>query len=428
MKSQAVEREDKRDSMIASNGANIQGAIDVIDVKPEPDIKEEIEEFEEIDTVLYDANDVLAAQVQKTEPQDDDGEEEERDGAWDLFDLYGDYDFVNIKLIPQIVPSETAVDSLDGNGSFEDLGGDTQCLQMDDSSSESPSLAESNPIVKSVNKTTNEHQPNSSKRKTKYKCSECQFVSFYAGNFKRHLRGHNDENVFISAQKQTSATNGKRFKCQICELSFEFPCHLRSHKRTHIGEKIHRCNMCPKQYLRKRDLHSHLKVHITEKTLNCWICWQIFETESDKSEHESRCEMRRYECYVCKYSTFEKSCMKRHIALHTAIRTQGDQRRKEFQFKIHAYPSLLKIRCSVCARIFANQSQKDEHERKCKGRRYECYLCQHCVTHWPRVLKAHMATHHTGERQQCNLCEKSYTWKCDLDKHLKKVHGQKNGP
>ena len=58
--------------------------------------------------------------------------------------------------------------------------------------------------------------------KKMYKCNQCKYTSFYAGNLKTHLKKHSGE---------------KTNKCNQCDFASYLASNLRNHLRTHSGEK-----------------------------------------------------------------------------------------------------------------------------------------------------------------------------------------------
>ena len=61
------------------------------------------------------------------------------------------------------------------------------------------------------------------------KCNQCDFVSFQAGNLRRHLKTHSGE---------------KLNKCNKCDYASSRVGDLRKHLKTHSGEKSNKCSQC----------------------------------------------------------------------------------------------------------------------------------------------------------------------------------------
>ncbi|XP_031633805.1 zinc finger protein 333-like [Contarinia nasturtii] len=112
-----------------------------------------------------------------------------------------------------------------------------------------------------------------------------------------------------------------------------------------------------------------------------------------------------FSCGICKKAYRDKSNLKRHLKTHN---------RKQ------------PIRCSKCWKKFAEDGNKDPHEKLCKRRTYQCYLCK-IVKQGSQQLKGHMRTHHTGARPfSCKLCGIRFAWRSAATRHMKIFHHLKN--
>ena len=103
----------------------------------------------------------------------------------------------------------------------------------------------------------------------RFKCHICEKTFNRKDHFKNHERIHTGE---------------KPFQCDICKASFAVKSSLVRHKRTHTGEKPFICEICGKTFLRKYHLNQHLKVH-TRENLYCDICGRNFIRKSNLTQH-----------------------------------------------------------------------------------------------------------------------------------------------
>ena len=78
--------------------------------------------------------------------------------------------------------------------------------------------------------------------------------------------------------------------------------------------------------------------------------------------------------------------------------------------------------CQVCEKSFSSKSGLDKHVKSIhEGRKFTCVECDETFSD-KRNLRNHMKTVHTGERDyQCEQCSKTFSTKSILSDHLK-VH------
>ncbi|XP_055321202.1 zinc finger protein 793-like, partial [Sitodiplosis mosellana] len=173
----------------------------------------------------------------------------------------------------------------------------------------------------------------------------------------------------------------KPHKCEFCEYSAQYKWCLNRHMLKHTGEKPHGCTLCPKRFEEKRNLLGHMKAHVQEFLFHCLGCLQGFDGKEEKTEHESNCKIRRFECHLCKESF---GSQKAHLVIHMRVHSgdkpfECEECFKQFtlnsslnkHMKLHAGPR--PFRCSKCHERFSDQDERVSHEEKCNRRVYECY-------------------------------------------------------
>lgn len=103
------------------------------------------------------------------------------------------------------------------------------------------------------------------------------------------------------------------------------------------------------------------------------------------------------------FDVVTKFNMNRHLASHTT----------QFPYQ-----------CSKCRQAFANVGEALVHEKTCRQRQYQCYLCNDDL---PTItkLRHHMCLRHTAEKPfKCQVCIARFTRKGEANVHMRRVHSK----
>ena len=95
-----------------------------------------------------------------------------------------------------------------------------------------------------------------------YLCSHCG-----RGFFQQNKRRVHEERVHLKLKKAV---------CDSCGLSFATKEDLRSHSRTHTGEKPYKCDRCDYRCARPDYLQKHQRTHTGDKPYRCEHCSMMF--------------------------------------------------------------------------------------------------------------------------------------------------------
>lgn len=127
----------------------------------------------------------------------------------------------------------------------------------------------------------------------------------------------------------------------------------------------------------------------------------------------------RYKCDECNYTNIKRYSVSMHMLDHKEkpFRCHICQRKFSEQDLLDIHLKVHQNKCSKCKRKFNNKEKWEQHEKNCKARRYECYLC-HYVNKRKNSIIEHMRRH-TGEKLLCKSCPKQFAYSSTLRDHEK---------
>lgn len=134
------------------------------------------------------------------------------------------------------------------------------------------------------------------------------------------------------------------------------------------------CNQCPRRFTQVTSLNQHLLLHSGFSGLVCPQCPEkTFKQQAQLQQHMKTHGLSfPFECSKCEEKFLQLAHFNQHMALH-----------EEFKF-----------RCNMCSSSFNQES----------------------------LLKKHMQRHIDGRFHQCPECQKGFTLKNQLNKHIQLEH------
>ncbi|KAF2894659.1 hypothetical protein ILUMI_11520 [Ignelater luminosus] len=251
-------------------------------------------------------------------------------------------------------------------------------------------------------------------------------------------------NIDVKKFIQCTSTNKKKrnikrpYKCTECNFRSDARASLLMHSRIHTGEKPFHCPKCPYKAKRKAHLEDHLKIHTGERPFICEVCSKCFITKQILKKHMLiHTEEKPYRCLQCNFRSRHKLSITNHVKkVHIGIEKVSINEPRmcyvcgkwlsglsslNTHMKIHT--GVKKHLCELCGKYFREKGMLKNHLRIHTGEKpFKCAQCDYIATRKAH-LQEHMRTHVPDrELTQCSFCNKRYTTKLLLKKHMNEEH------
>lgn len=139
----------------------------------------------------------------------------------------------------------------------------------------------------------------------------------------RKNRRVKDRSASVRVGKDGKHSSKNLLKCDypLCTYIAIDNFRLKRHMLTHSNVKPYKCEICPKEFTRKDRLKEHAEIHKRHLNFKCLKCTRRFETHEDRVSHETKCIKKRFECYVCPYSSIRSAQLVTHFhKIHIGVK------------------------------------------------------------------------------------------------------------
>ncbi|KAB7504650.1 Zinc finger protein [Armadillidium nasatum] len=117
---------------------------------------------------------------------------------------------------------------------------------------------------------------------------------------------------FVSNEKletsvQTSRTDQNMKKCKICGKKLSLKTSMKTHMRSHTGERRYECMYCHNRYALLSTLKRHVRIHTNDRPFRCDVCQKAYTQSSNLKRHyRQHTGERPFLCTICPKRYAEK--------------------------------------------------------------------------------------------------------------------------
>ena len=258
-------------------------------------------------------------------------------------------------------------------------------------------------------------------RQEELRCPHCSFVCYRTQNFTRHLKTHNNPDLYM---------------CDRCDYTHKLRAEVLRHKRNAHAERNFRCDRCGSLHRNQSLLNMHVKLkHTLAYSMVCEACGKRCNTKAAYREHlarhrpgdadggaDGRPGGGQIMCTLCARVLPSRNSFEQH-----RLRFHGDDFEAEETRKMNEGVVIFDggtFRCKYC-QGYANSVAREVRRHILRMHMPRKYQCDQCRAAFPleKLLLKHVRIVHYGlEKKKCPECSKWFRNNAYLTQHIKRVH------
>ncbi|XP_037527401.1 zinc finger protein 761 [Rhipicephalus sanguineus] len=213
------------------------------------------------------------------------------------------------------------------------------------------------------------------------------------------------EGATESSPRKCDRSVGSLYECDVCGKCFKGTGSLKRHRTLHTARKPeYSCTLCSRQFPNNYRLFLHKFEHTGENPYPCHFCGKKSSSKAGLIKHKRlHTGEMPYVCQICPSKFCSKGALERHKQLHAA--------------------GVEMVHCPECGKTFKRAKALQTHLKRQhrKERPLSCHLCPAKFT-YECHLKMHALTHSSEKRHKCAVCERGYSRRECLRRHVATMH------
>ncbi|CAG9135143.1 hypothetical protein JYU34_021810 [Plutella xylostella] len=250
----------------------------------------------------------------------------------------------------------------------------------------------------------------------RFRCDICD-LTFEGMEFLiLHKKFHGGDKDSSSEQQDSPKDVPKKrrkYKCDQCDVKVNSQYHLDIHHSKHEGQAARKfvCEVCDRTFVAAQFLKSHMQTHSANSSIHCEICNKTFTGQAYLKLHmQLHNDIKKFKCSKCDETLPTKNCLKLHMKKHTKVKN---------------------FKCEYCGKLFVSKITMEKHKQSHEGQPIDCHVkCAQCDrTMHASLIRTHVQRAHSVSTDddvkrphKCLTCGKSFIVKINLNLHIRVCH------